>query len=422
MHTEISTINGVSVLTVGERSLTVATVDAVRRQAAEKLSASGGRWILDLGPVEYMDSSGAGLLVSLHKSVQAGGKLIRLAGLSGQPLSLVRMVNLDRLLPLSRDVGEALDAMGGAPADPAAREAEPGTAEWRALEAVDRLMARFTLFYETQLGGMPERTASVIRRELESAVLGRAREPDPVESTGRWPLRTRMMLRLAEGLVHRLGGILSLVQGRAQFLRMVGEDEAVKGSLDVVERACRWGTEELRRFRSFSRGPAAGRPERASLRRILDESVDGARVIWEERQAGRSRSLRVIREFAGHPEVFADASRLRTALQEILVNAAEAMPDGGVISLSLTQGGGDAVVTVSDTGPGIREQDLEKLFQPGFTTKGSPGGGLGLALARHVVRACGGEIAVESEPGRGTNVRVRIPNVAGLMLHEPPGN
>jgi two-component system sensor histidine kinase HydH len=105
-----------------------------------------------------------------------------------------------------------------------------------------------------------------------------------------------------------------------------------------------------------------------------------------------------------------DRELFKQALLNLVLNAEQAMPDGGEIVLQ-TRLDGDAVyLDVIDTGKGIDPDDLPKLFRPFHTTK--PGGtGLGLALTRKIVRAHGGEIAVQSEPGRGTRFTIRLPHV-----------
>jgi signal transduction histidine kinase len=121
----------------------------------------------------------------------------------------------------------------------------------------------------------------------------------------------------------------------------------------------------------------------------------------------------VRRELAsGLPPVNADEGQLRAAFLNLLRNSREAMPGGGTVTVRTRRADDGAVeVEVGDTGPGIAPEDLRRIFEPFFSTK-SGGTGLGLAFASQVVEEHGGSIGCESEPGRGTVFRVRLP-IAG---------
>jgi signal transduction histidine kinase len=106
--------------------------------------------------------------------------------------------------------------------------------------------------------------------------------------------------------------------------------------------------------------------------------------------------------------------RLRQALLNVAVNALEAMPRGGRLTLEARRDGTQARIAVRDTGPGIPPAALPRVYDPDFTTKNG-GSGIGLHVARAVVELHGGEIAVESEPGRGTSVLVVVPLAAASV-------
>jgi len=112
----------------------------------------------------------------------------------------------------------------------------------------------------------------------------------------------------------------------------------------------------------------------------------------------------------GVPPALLDRDLFRQALLNLMLNAEQAMPDGGKIVLQTRSEGDTVCLDVIDTGRGIDPADLPKLFRPFHTTK--PGGtGLGLATTRKIVRAHGGDIEVQSVPGRGTKVTIRVPKV-----------
>lgn len=113
------------------------------------------------------------------------------------------------------------------------------------------------------------------------------------------------------------------------------------------------------------------------------------------------------------PPLNVDADLLEQALLNLMLNAEQAMPEGGALTLIGRAAAGGAVLEVIDTGTGIPAEELPKLFRPFHTTK-PDGSGLGLATARKVIAAHGGTISVQSAPGRGTKFTIALP--AG-----PPG-
>jgi signal transduction histidine kinase len=121
------------------------------------------------------------------------------------------------------------------------------------------------------------------------------------------------------------------------------------------------------------------------------------------------------------PEISADANQLSQILMNLLLNAAQASPDGGSITIAAQKVKFvDSVeIVVSDTGNGIPADVLSHVFEPFFTTKRGKGTGLGLSISQAYVRSHGGDIRIDSLPGRGTNVRITLPlRQEGHMMYE----
>jgi hypothetical protein len=138
--------------------------------------------------------------------------------------------------------------------------------------------------------------------------------------------------------------------------------------------------------------------------------LDGALV----RLAGTGGVERVSVKRDYEPELpvfWGDAGRLEQAFLNLLVNAVEAMPDGGRLTVRAQRSGDAIAVSVADTGVGIKPENLDRVLKPFFSTK-PHGTGLGLPLVARVVAAHGGTFRMESEPGRGTVVRIRLPQSA----------
>lgn len=106
--------------------------------------------------------------------------------------------------------------------------------------------------------------------------------------------------------------------------------------------------------------------------------------------------------------VVVDPDLIRRVLTNLVTNAVQAMPKGGKLSIRAEEKDKDVLVSVEDTGVGISEENIGKIFQPLFTTK-AKGQGLGLAVCKRLVEAHGGSITVESQVGRGSTFTIRIP-------------
>ena len=123
--------------------------------------------------------------------------------------------------------------------------------------------------------------------------------------------------------------------------------------------------------------------------------------------------ITVTRQYEKVPLIACYAGELKQAFMSILMNAVEAMGDGGSITVGTYSRGEDVVIRIADTGRGIPSADIERIYEPGFTTKGTGvGTGLGLATSYRTVQKHGGSIKAESDGRTGTTVSVCLP-VAG---------
>jgi signal transduction histidine kinase len=209
--------------------------------------------------------------------------------------------------------------------------------------------------------------------------------------------------RLSGSIVHDLRNPLAAIYGGAEM--MVDADlppAHMKRLAANIYRASRRIQELLQDLLNVSRGKT-GAPELCRLREVASAACDSL--------AGAAETQGVAIAIAIPPEIEAplDRSRMERAFVNLVGNSLEAMPGGGQVRISASFENGSALIQVEDTGPGIAPEIRANLFQP-FVTAGKRNGlGLGLALTRQTVLEHGGDMWVESEPGRGARFCLRLP-------------
>ncbi len=230
--------------------------------------------------------------------------------------------------------------------------------------------------------------------------------------------RSELAGRLAGGLAHDLNNFLTAILGqidlaRLRTMRLPGAEDAL-GELAATSAMVQRGTGLTRRLLAFAQSREAPRE------RILPG--DALRELQPMLQSvlGAGVDLR-LRIEDGVPAIEAEPGHLDQIVLNLAINAQDAMPQGGAFEVELRRGDDDArpvELVVQDTGCGMPADVVARVFEPFFTTKPvGKGTGLGLTIVQGVVEQLRGEIAVASEPGRGTTFRIRLPAAAtGVAL------
>jgi signal transduction histidine kinase len=216
--------------------------------------------------------------------------------------------------------------------------------------------------------------------------------------------------QLAAGVAHELNEPLAAILGLAQLSRKASQvPEPVVEDLEKIIKAALHARDVIRNLLLFARRVA---PVRTKVR--LNELVEQALELLEARCA--DTSVEVVRSLEkGLPDVTADPSQIRQVLVNLLVNAVQAMPEGGRLEVETRSEAEHVIVAIADTGVGMSADVRKRLFTPFFTTKDvGEGTGLGLAVAAGIVGSHGGTIHAESEVGRGSRFEVRLPLTPAL--------
>jgi signal transduction histidine kinase len=192
----------------------------------------------------------------------------------------------------------------------------------------------------------------------------------------------------------------ALEPGRTEALRDViheGQD-LIAESMEGVDRTAAF----VRDVKGFSHAGAGGR-ELEDPNRLIEAVIRVAAA--QNRKGGR-----IVTDLGDVPLVWCARQELKQVFLNLLINAIQAIDEGGSIEVRTRADGDGVAITVGDDGPGIDPQHWDRIYDPFFTTKPvGEGTGLGLAISREIVRRHGGSIDVDSVPGTGTWFRVRIP-------------
>ncbi|HEX4996562.1 MAG TPA: GAF domain-containing protein, partial [Methylomirabilota bacterium] len=225
--------------------------------------------------------------------------------------------------------------------------------------------------------------------------------------------KLRALGEMASGVAHDFNNLLASILGRAQLLLERIQDVKLRQWLKVIERAAMDGARTVRRLQDFT-GIRRDQPAvDVDLNQVLQQVLETTESIWRQ-DRGRSGGAEIQVETAlaaELPPVAGDPAELREAFTNLVLNAVDAMPKGGTLTLRTRAAEGQVEVEVRDTGTGIPEHIREKIFDPFFTTKGPKGTGLGLSMAYGILQRHNGRITVESEAGHGTTFRLLFPAV-----------
>ncbi len=247
-----------------------------------------------------------------------------------------------------------------------------------------------------------------LRAKLESEL----RQSQKMEAVG----------RLAGGVAHDFNNILMAIQGYATLsLSRLEAGDPVRAWMEEIRKAADRAASLTRQLLAFSRRQVL-RPMALDLVREVRDLETLLRPLIGERV-----EVRVV-ETGPIGAVWADATAIQQIIMNLCLNARDAMPLGGVLEVRIgpaAAGGAEtgrfAEISVRDTGTGMDEATKARIFEPFFTTKAvGKGSGLGLATVYGLVQQCGGAIEVESEFGRGSTFRVRLPLSDGAVVAPPP--
>lgn len=235
-----------------------------------------------------------------------------------------------------------------------------------------------------------------------------------LESQLRHADRLATLGQLAAGVAHELNEPLGGILGFAQLVKkMSGLPRQASDDIEKIIAASLHAREVVKKLLYFARQMPTVASE-VDVNKIVSDGI----YFLESRCA--KEGIELIRKLDSTlPRIVADQAQIHQALVNLIVNAIQAMPEGGRLTLSTKVNPGYISLTVEDTGTGMSEEVKKRIFLPFFTTKEvGQGTGLGLAVVHGIITSHGGRIKVESEPGKGSRFEIELPLNTGLLNEE----
>jgi PAS domain S-box-containing protein len=259
---------------------------------------------------------------------------------------------------------------------------------------------------------------------LTTGVLGIARDITEQKEERERAARAdklRALGQLASGVAHDFNNSLAAILGRAQLLRRQTQDEAILRNLEIIQTAAEDAAATVRRIQTFARKSPAREFERLEVGGLLNDAVEITRTRWQNEARSRGLEYDVILNAGNGLHTIGSASELREVFVNLIVNAVDAMPEGGKLKINCVADESRLRLQFADNGTGMPEDVRQKIFDPFFTTKGAHGTGLGLSVSYSIIERHEGSISVASNIGKGTVFTIELPaaGVAEESVTEP---
>ena len=221
--------------------------------------------------------------------------------------------------------------------------------------------------------------------------------------------KLRALGQLASGVAHDFNNSLAAILGRAQLLRRQTQDDALVRNLEIIQTAAEDAAATVRRIQTFARKSPAKEFEMLDVASLLNDAIEITRTRWENEARLRGLHYQVLLEAESGQHTLGSASELREVFVNLIVNAVDAMPRGGKLSIDCLLEGTRLRLRFADSGTGMPEEVRHRIFDPFFTTKGVQGTGLGLSVSHSIIERHEGSISVASDLGSGTVFTIDLP-------------
>ncbi|MBI2502124.1 MAG: PAS domain S-box protein [Candidatus Latescibacteria bacterium] len=226
--------------------------------------------------------------------------------------------------------------------------------------------------------------------------------------------KLRALGEMAAGVAHNFNNLLTVVLGNAELSELRQDlPETVRQDLRRISESARRCAAIVRRIQTFGRPIDLSKKSPVDLHQVVRDTVDLTRPRWKTEPERQGRTVRIELELEPVPPIASQGSAWEEILSNLIFNAVDAMPQGGTIAIGVRRADQELVLSVQDTGMGMDAPTRRRVFEPFFTTKGpEQGTGLGLSTVWGLVQGMGGQVDLDSAPGRGTTLAIRVPLTA----------
>ena len=225
--------------------------------------------------------------------------------------------------------------------------------------------------------------------------------------------RLKALGEMASGIAHDFNNALMPITGYTNFILhnpdVLSDKEDTLSMIKDVNLAAKDAMEVVRRLREFYKPSLESERETLSLNAILESAIAMTRPKWKDTLGSKGITVEIKTQLQDIPPVMVNETKMREVMVNLILNAVDAMPKGGTTTVSTRKEGNWVVAEIRDTGTGMDQHVLQRCFDPFFTTKGGKGTGLGLSIVHGIIRQHDGWIDIASAPGKGTTVKVRLP-------------
>ena len=226
--------------------------------------------------------------------------------------------------------------------------------------------------------------------------------------------RLNALGEMASGVAHDFNNALMPILGYTDVLiskpELLSKTDETLVMLKDIRIAAMDAAQAVRRLREFYRDSAADENFKGDLNKQIETAIILTRPKWQSEMGAKGIRINVETNLQKIPFVNAKESQLREMLINLMLNAVDALPNGGTITINTMKDNHMVVVEVCDTGVGMTEEVRQRCLEPFFTTKGDAGTGLGLSMVYGFVKRRNGSIKIDSATGKGTKVSLIIPS------------
>lgn len=221
--------------------------------------------------------------------------------------------------------------------------------------------------------------------------------------------KLRALGEMAAGVAHNFNNALTTILGHTQLLLSnPNTNAALNDGLNAIHQATKDAAQLVRRIQTFGQDRQPAVSSLIYLPQIARDVVEATRPVWT-RPSDPFKAIDLHLHIDDVAPVVSHPAELREVLTNLILNAVDAMPNGGVMTIRTLQQDGLGCVCVEDTGCGMEEDVQRRIFDPFFSTKKGYGKGLGLSVSYTLIRSHGGDIEVDSVPGEGSRFWIKLP-------------